>query len=76
MSNKCLKTIDTNKCIRYNLSVIEGRCYYGKVLKKGFSLLGIYIIFLIIVFLMSDRIMRLDKQDVYRNTNGSVTIIK
>ncbi|MEE0092164.1 MAG: hypothetical protein UFD82_01410 [Bacilli bacterium] len=48
----------------------------GKVLKKGFSLLGIYIIFLIIVFLMSDRIMRLDKQDVYRNTNGSVTIIK
>jgi len=25
---------------------------------------------------MSDRIMRLDKQDVYRNTNGSVTIIK
>ena len=46
-----------------------------KVLKKGFSLLGIYIIFLIIVFL-SDRIMRLDKQDVYRNTNGSVTIIK
>ena len=46
-----------------------------KVLKKGFSLLGIYIIFLII-FLMSDRIMRLDKQDVYRNTNGSVTIIK
>ena len=46
-----------------------------KVLKKGFSLLGIYIIFLI-VFLMSDRIMRLDKQDVYRNTNGSVTIIK
>ena len=45
-----------------------------KVLKKGFSLLGIYIIFLIIVFLMSDRIMRLDKQDVYRN--GSVTIIK
>lgn len=42
-----------------------------KVLKKGFSLLGIYII-----FLMSDRIMRLDKQDVYRNTNGSVTIIK
>ena len=47
-----------------------------KVLKKGFSLLGIYIIFLIIVFLMSDRIMRLDKQDVYMNTNGSVTIIK
>ena len=47
-----------------------------KVLKKGFSLLGIYIIFLIIVFLMSDRIMRLDKQVVYRNTNGSVTIIK
>lgn len=47
-----------------------------KVLKKGFSLLGIYIIFLIIVFLMRDRIMRLDKQDVYRNTNGSVTIIK
>ena len=47
-----------------------------KVLKKGFSLLGIYIIFLIIVFLMSDRIMRLDKQDVYRNINGSVTIIK
>ena len=45
-----------------------------KVLKKGFSLL--YIIFLIIVFLMSDRIMRLDKQDVYRNTNGSFTIIK
>ena len=47
-----------------------------KVLKKGFSLLGIYIIFLIIVFLMIDRIMRLDKKDVYRNTNGSVTIIK
>ena len=47
-----------------------------KVLKKGFSLLGIYIIFLIIVFLMSDRIMRLATQGIYRNTNGSVTIIK
>ena len=48
-----------------------------KVLKKGFSLLGIYIIFLIVAYFdVADRIMRLDKQDVYRNTNGSVTIIK
>lgn len=46
------------------------------ILKEGICLIGIYAIFLIIVFLMSERIMKLDRQDVYRNTNGSVTIIK
>ena len=46
------------------------------ILKRGLCLVLIYGIFLIIIFLMSERIIKLDRQDVYRNTNGSVTLIK
>ncbi|MBR4618662.1 MAG: hypothetical protein IKO49_05100 [Bacilli bacterium] len=46
------------------------------VLKKGLCLIGIYAFALILIFLMSDRIMKLDSKDSFRNTNKSITIIK
>ncbi|MBP3841985.1 MAG: hypothetical protein IK997_07715 [Bacilli bacterium] len=47
-----------------------------KVLKKGLCLIAIYVIAIVLVFLMSERITRLDRgtgQD-FRNTNGSVSV--
>ncbi len=45
-------------------------------IKKGLCLISVYAILLILVLLMSNRIMNLEKQDVYRNHNGSYALIK
>ena len=45
----------------------------GKILKKGICLVGIYVLILLLIFVMSDRITQLDKQD---NIRGSISVIK
>jgi hypothetical protein len=47
-----------------------------KVLKKGLCLIGIYAFAIVLVFLMSERITRLNRGtgSDFRNTNGSVSI--
>ena len=51
-----------------------------KVLKKGLCLIAIYVIAIVLVFLMSERITRLDRSTNLdfngglRNTNGSVSV--
>ena len=47
-----------------------------KALKKGICLIGIYAVALILIFLMSDRIMKLDQKENFRNSNGSVVVLK
>lgn len=44
-----------------------------KILKKGICLVGIYVLILLLIFVMSDRITQLDKQD---NIRGSISVIK
>ena len=44
-----------------------------KTLKKGICLVGIYAFILILIFAMSDRSTKLDKQESIR---GSISIIK
>ena len=44
-----------------------------KTLKKGICLIGIYAFILILIFMMSDRITKLEKQNNYKN---SISIIK
>ena len=46
------------------------------ILKKGICLIAIYVCALLLVFVMSDRIMKLDSKEDFRNTNGSITLIK
>lgn len=46
------------------------------ILKRGLCLIGIYLFIILLVFMMSDRIMKLDSSEGFRNTNGSVTLIK
>lgn len=52
---------------------MKGDVIMEKTLKKGICLVGIYAIILLLIFLMSDRITKLDKQSDYR---GSISIIK
>ena len=44
-----------------------------KILKKGICLVGIYVLILLLIFVMSDRITQLDNQD---NIRGSISVIK
>ena len=55
---------------------LKGDVNMENVLKKGFCLIAIYAFALLLIFLMSDRIMKLDGKDNFRNTNGSVAVIK
>ena len=52
---------------------MKGDVIMEKTLKKGICLVGIYAVILIVIFAMSDRITKLDKQD---NIRGSISIIK
>ncbi len=44
------------------------------VLKKGLCVVGVYAFAILLVFLMGERITRLDKGTDFRNTNGSVSL--
>ena len=46
------------------------------IFKKGFLIASIYLFALILIFFMSDRITKLDGNHDFRNTNGSIQIIK
>ncbi len=46
------------------------------ILKKGLCLISIYAFALLLIFLMSERITKLENKENYRNTNGSVAVIK
>lgn len=46
------------------------------ILKRGLCLIGIYAFAILLVFLTGDRITKLEQNSDFRNTNGSVSIVK
>jgi hypothetical protein len=52
---------------------MKGDVIMEKRLKKGICLVGIYAFILVLIFAMSDRITKLDKQN---NVRGSISLIK
>ena len=47
----------------------------NNVIKKGLCLVGVYAFLILLVFLMGERITRLEQGSDFRNTNGSLSVI-